>query len=72
MSSSTWDDDDKVAFEAREKILIFDDAVDDESTAVPPFSWKKLWLFTGPSFLMSIAFQDLGNLEGDLQSLQMR
>ncbi|XP_028806902.1 metal transporter Nramp2 isoform X2 [Neltuma alba] len=35
---------------------------------VPPFSWKKLWLFTGPGFLMSIAFLDPGNLEGDLQS----
>ncbi|KAL8151759.1 hypothetical protein V2J09_021567 [Rumex salicifolius] len=34
----------------------------------PPFSWKKLWLFTGPGFLMSIAFLDPGNLEGDLQS----
>ncbi|KAM7273806.1 hypothetical protein ACFE04_028470 [Oxalis oulophora] len=35
---------------------------------VPPFSWKKLWLFTGPGFLMSIGFLDPGNLEGDLQS----
>ena len=34
----------------------------------PPFSWKKLWLFTGPGFLMSIAFLDPGNLEGDLQA----
>ncbi|PQQ06200.1 metal transporter Nramp2-like [Prunus yedoensis var. nudiflora] len=72
--SSAWDDDDdEVAFEAREKILIAEDvdsidAVDDNSTAVPPFSWKKLWLFTGPGFLMSIAFLDPGNLEGDLQS----
>lgn len=62
-----------MAFEAREKILIAEDvdsidAVDDNSTAVPPFSWKKLWLFTGPGFLMSIAFLDPGNLEGDLQS----
>ncbi|KAM1112410.1 hypothetical protein FF1_045246 [Malus domestica] len=66
LPSSTWDDEEEVAFEAREKILIFDDAVDDESMAVPPFSWKKLWLFTGPGFLMSIAFLDPGNLEGDL------
>ncbi|CAN6485688.1 unnamed protein product [Victoria cruziana] len=35
---------------------------------VPPFSWRKLWLFTGPGFLMSIAFLDPGNLEGDLQA----
>lgn len=34
----------------------------------PPFSWRKLWLFTGPGFLMSIAFLDPGNLEGDLQA----
>ncbi|KAJ4788159.1 natural resistance-associated macrophage protein 1 [Rhynchospora pubera] len=34
----------------------------------PPFSWKKLWLFMGPGFLMSIAFLDPGNLEGDLQA----
>lgn len=35
---------------------------------VPPFSWRKLWLFTGPGFLMSIAYLDPGNLESDLQS----
>ncbi|KAJ8538124.1 hypothetical protein K7X08_014664 [Anisodus acutangulus] len=35
---------------------------------VPPFSWKKLWEFTGPGFLMSVAFLDPGNLEGDLQA----
>lgn len=39
-----------------------------DSTSVPPFSFKKLWLFTGPGFLMSIAFLDPGNLEGDLQA----
>ncbi|KAJ7966558.1 Metal transporter [Quillaja saponaria] len=69
-SSSSDDDEEEVAYEAREKILIVDldsaDAVD--STTVPPFSWKKLWLFTGPGFLMSIAFLDPGNLEGDLQA----
>ncbi|KAK2966813.1 hypothetical protein RJ640_026494 [Escallonia rubra] len=39
-----------------------------DHAAVPPFSWKKLWQFTGPGFLMSIAFLDPGNLEGDLQA----
>lgn len=34
----------------------------------PPFSWTKLWQFTGPGLLMSIAFLDPGNLEGDLQA----
>ncbi|XP_057794374.1 metal transporter Nramp3.1-like [Salvia miltiorrhiza] len=41
---------------------------DSPGVAVPPFSWKKLWKFTGPGFLMSVAFLDPGNLEGDLQS----
>jgi hypothetical protein len=31
------------------------------------FSFKKLWAFTGPGFLMSIAYLDPGNLESDLQ-----
>jgi len=32
------------------------------------FSFKKLWAFTGPGFLMSIAYLDPGNVESDLQS----
>ncbi|XP_064644350.1 uncharacterized protein LOC135498109 [Lineus longissimus] len=32
------------------------------------FSFKKLWMFTGPGFLMSIAYLDPGNIESDLQS----
>lgn len=32
------------------------------------FSFKKLWAFTGPGFLMSIAFLDPGNIESDLQA----
>ena len=31
------------------------------------FSWRKLWMFTGPGWLMSLAYLDPGNLEGDLQ-----
>lgn len=36
---------------------------------VPPvkFSWTKLWAFTGPGWLMSIAYLDPGNLTSDLQ-----
>ncbi|KAG5033998.1 hypothetical protein JHK87_008908 [Glycine soja] len=67
-AASSWEEE--VAYEAGEKILVADlefDRVDDGS-APPPFSWKKLWLFTGPGFLMSIAFLDPGNLEGDLQA----
>ncbi|CAG8514035.1 3424_t:CDS:2 [Ambispora gerdemannii] len=32
------------------------------------FSWHKLWKYTGPGFLMSIAYIDPGNLEADLQT----
>lgn len=69
---SSTDDDEEVAFDSREKIVIVDadspSTLDADGDQVPPFSWKKLWLFTGPGFLMSIAFLDPGNLEGDLQS----
>merc|ERR1719495_2322715 len=48
----------------------------DERVAVPRdgvetgegFSFRKLWAFTGPGFLMSIAYLDPGNIESDLQS----
>ncbi|GAB2293279.1 Metal transporter [Dionaea muscipula] len=36
--------------------------------STPTTQRRKLWLFTGPGFLMSIAFLDPENLEGDLQS----
>ncbi|XP_032455423.1 protein Malvolio isoform X2 [Nasonia vitripennis] len=32
------------------------------------FSFRKLWAFAGPGFLMSIAFLDPGNIESDLQA----
>ncbi|KAI6188573.1 hypothetical protein M3Y98_00369100 [Aphelenchoides besseyi] len=38
------------------------------SEAVSFISFRKLWAFTGPGFLMSIAYLDPGNIEGDLQS----
>ncbi|RWR81391.1 metal transporter Nramp2 [Cinnamomum micranthum f. kanehirae] len=69
------DEEEETAFDSTEKILISIDGYTDETifdggdpSFIPPFSWKKLWLFTGPGFLMSIAFLDPGNLEGDLQS----
>jgi len=45
----------------------------EEKVSVPSgggsgFSFKKLWAFTGPGFLMSIAYLDPGNIESDLQS----
>uniref|UniRef100_A0A8B9SPM0 Natural resistance-associated macrophage protein 1 n=1 Tax=Anas platyrhynchos TaxID=8839 RepID=A0A8B9SPM0_ANAPL len=33
----------------------------------PGFSLRKFWAFTGPGFLMSIAYLDPGNVESDLQ-----
>ncbi|NWR57353.1 NRAM1 protein, partial [Bucorvus abyssinicus] len=33
----------------------------------PGFSFRKLWAFTGPGFLTSIAYLDPGNVESDLQ-----
>ncbi|XP_027700095.1 natural resistance-associated macrophage protein 2 isoform X3 [Vombatus ursinus] len=45
----------------------------DEKVSIPEeeyscFSFRKLWAFTGPGFLMSIAYLDPGNIESDLQS----
>ncbi|OMP01875.1 Natural resistance-associated macrophage protein [Corchorus olitorius] len=67
---SDHDSDVDVAYESDEKVHIVGINEPDEegSHGVPPFSWKKLWLFTGPGLLMSIAFLDPGNLEGDLQA----
>lgn len=49
--------------EEDQKILVnFDE---NESTN---FSWKKLAVFMGPGFLMSIAYLDPGNIESDLQA----
>ena len=63
---TAYDSSDKVVVVGVEEYEEDDDV--DSSARAPPFSWKKLWLFTGPGFLMSIAFLDPGNLEGDLQS----
>ncbi|KAG6481960.1 hypothetical protein ZIOFF_058584 [Zingiber officinale] len=67
-------DEDETAYDYEEKVVISVSDREDESEAaegvasLPPFSWRKLWQFTGPGFLMSIAFLDPGNLEGDLQA----
>ncbi|CAI2386614.1 unnamed protein product [Moneuplotes crassus] len=39
---------------------------EDAPERVPWFSFYKLWLYTGPGWLMSIAYLDPGNIEGDL------
>ncbi|KAE9614264.1 putative NRAMP family protein [Lupinus albus] len=66
------DELEETAYDDSEKVIIVedDDEFDDDDKwgRTPPFSWKKLWLFMGPGFLMSIAFLDPGNLEGDLQA----
>ncbi|KAJ7962122.1 Metal transporter [Quillaja saponaria] len=71
-SSLLSEDEDEVAYEARDKIeILYLDSLAEEVgdlSTVPPFSWKKLWLFSGPGLLMSIAFLDPGNIEGDLQA----
>ncbi|XP_028805371.1 metal transporter Nramp2-like [Neltuma alba] len=63
--------EEEVVYADKVKVQIFDLETSSNSTstvAVPPFSWRKLWLFTGPGLLMSVAFLDPGNLEGDLQA----
>ncbi|CAB1416593.1 unnamed protein product [Pleuronectes platessa] len=46
----------------------FEDKVPIPESANQVFSFRKLWAFTGPGFLMSIAYLDPGNIESDLQS----
>ncbi|GLU20092.1 hypothetical protein SLE2022_363070 [Rubroshorea leprosula] len=69
LSDSELKEEEDTAYDSIEKVHIIgigDSDLDD--SRAPPFSWRKLWLFTGPGFLMSIAFLDPGNLEGDLQA----
>lgn len=44
-----------------------DEKIPVPTTHTPGFSFRKLWAFTGPGFLMSIAYLDPGNIESDLQ-----
>ncbi|XP_029357690.1 natural resistance-associated macrophage protein 2-like isoform X3 [Echeneis naucrates] len=46
----------------------FEDKVQVPKAVNQTFSFRKLWAFTGPGFLMSIAYLDPGNIESDLQS----
>ncbi|KAI9111145.1 hypothetical protein K1719_017756 [Acacia pycnantha] len=63
-------EEEEVVYSDKVKVQIFDSesSSNNSTMAVPPFSWRKLWLFTGPGLLMSVAFLDPGNLEGDLQA----
>jgi Mn2+/Fe2+ NRAMP family transporter len=57
--------------------VAFDSGSDDDGWPLPSpkspghgrfeFSWRKLWRFCGPGFLMSLAYLDPGNLESDVQ-----
>lgn len=62
------EEQEETAYDSSEKVVVVGIDDHDGDVEAPPFSWRKLWLFTGPGFLMSIAFLDPGNLEGDLQS----
>ncbi|XP_020095939.1 metal transporter Nramp2-like [Ananas comosus] len=64
------DSQEERAYDSDEKVVISisDDEDGEDAAPPPPFSWRKLWMFTGPGFLMCIAFLDPGNLEGDLQA----
>ncbi|CAI5739149.1 unnamed protein product [Hyaloperonospora brassicae] len=39
-----------------------------EGSSSRKFSWRTLWAYAGPGWLMSIAYVDPGNLESDLQA----
>ncbi|XP_078083894.1 natural resistance-associated macrophage protein 1-like [Mustelus asterias] len=45
-----------------------DERISIPDTGTTGFSFRKLWMFTGPGYLMSIAYLDPGNIESDLQS----
>ncbi|RDX73387.1 Metal transporter Nramp3, partial [Mucuna pruriens] len=66
--AGSGEEQEETAYDSSEKVVVVGIDEDEGDVEAPPFSWKKLWLFTGPGFLMSIAFLDPGNLEGDLQS----
>ena len=55
----------KVSSHDHQLILCLMFSQDDDSKY--RFSLKRLWAFTGPGFLMSIAYLDPGNIESDLQ-----
>jgi len=51
-----------------ERVAVPRDDVLEGDGGFKSFSFRKLWAFTGPGFLMSIAYLDPGNVESDLQS----
>ncbi|GFZ10187.1 NRAMP metal ion transporter 2 [Actinidia rufa] len=68
---SGGENDEEVAYESCEKITIVDfgSAADGADYSVmPPFSWKKLWLFTGPGRsyrgLLAVVVANVGHGDG--------
>ncbi|KAK1942466.1 Metal transporter nramp1 [Phytophthora citrophthora] len=51
-----------------DKTSVYDAEAPDEDAAAFGFSWRTLWAYAGPGWLMSIAYVDPGNLESDLQA----
>ena len=73
MENVVRDNDDEMYLEHHGEVVV-DDVLDHEDQphdANEPlrfhFSWRKLWRFAGPAWLMSLAYLDPGNLEADLQ-----
>eukprot|EP00052_Salpingoeca_macrocollata_P024155 m.215120 g.215120 ORF g.215120 m.215120 type:complete len:555 (+) comp22199_c1_seq7:1534-3198(+) len=62
-----WEEANKYQHIKRGAIVVPEDKSDFADDKVH-FSFRKLWAFTGPGFLMSIAYLDPGNLESDLQA----
>lgn len=64
------EEEEEMVYDEVEKVyIVSDDERDFEygvgCGGVLLFFWRKLWLFIGFGFLMSIVFFDLGNFEGD-------
>lgn len=64
------DDDSKVATAVQPEHMAtyFEEKIPIPESENYNFSFRKLWAFTGPGFLMSIAYLDPGNIESDLQT----
>jgi natural resistance-associated macrophage protein len=60
-STGTMDPEDEIVIPDSDS-----DGDTDEGSSTS-FSWKKMWAYTGPGWLMSIAYLDPGNMEADLQ-----
>ncbi|CEG42329.1 metal ion (mn2-iron) transporter family [Plasmopara halstedii] len=58
-------------YDAKEKALVLsvgEIQAPNEEPTTHGFSWRTLWVYAGPGWLMSVAYVDPGNLESDLQA----